>query len=469
MGETAEPETDTRPGSSRPVLSSWKEIARHFQIDVRTCQRWEKSFGLPVHRMDHSSRSRVIAYPDELERWHSQIYKAKSGETAVPEAAAAEIRDPRPKRRKRIVFLIAPAAFLLVLGALIGLDRAPDGFDIRGSVLVIKNKFGLRLWTYETALPDLEPASYYRDYFQEKKYVGTPQGDTAYFPMLIIRDLDGDGKKEVLFAPQTTGDRGGGMLLLINSRGRPIWEFQTGQNIRIGAREYPGNFVINVLDVRDFNGDGRPEILLVSHCYGESPSRILLLDLRKNVLGEYWHCGQLADMTAGPAGSDGRFGIVLVGQNNEYGCPILLVLDPLDMGGCSPQSTAWEFAGLPEGRERFYLRFPNNALDLSRSPRGSFMTIRTQVNGHCLLETPAGLRIDIDPAFQSAQFIPTDIFLVAYAAAYREHRLDAPFDARAFAVSGPGAILYREGPNWVPRPALSHPIPAAPSPLRQPH
>jgi hypothetical protein len=32
------------------VLSSWKEIARHFGKGVRTVQRWERELGLPIHR-----------------------------------------------------------------------------------------------------------------------------------------------------------------------------------------------------------------------------------------------------------------------------------------------------------------------------------------------------------------------------------------------------------------------------------
>ena len=32
------------------VLNSWKEIASYLGRSVRTVQRWEREFGLPVHR-----------------------------------------------------------------------------------------------------------------------------------------------------------------------------------------------------------------------------------------------------------------------------------------------------------------------------------------------------------------------------------------------------------------------------------
>lgn len=50
-------------------LNSWKEIASHFQRDVRTVQRWEKEEGLPVHRKVHSKLSSIFAYESELDGW----------------------------------------------------------------------------------------------------------------------------------------------------------------------------------------------------------------------------------------------------------------------------------------------------------------------------------------------------------------------------------------------------------------
>lgn len=52
------------------ILHSWKEISRYLNQDVRTCQRWEAEFGLPVRRIsNHSFRSNVFAYKSELDQW----------------------------------------------------------------------------------------------------------------------------------------------------------------------------------------------------------------------------------------------------------------------------------------------------------------------------------------------------------------------------------------------------------------
>ena len=59
--------THERP--ARAMLTSWKAIARFFDRDARTVQRWEKGEGLPVHRHPHQRQSSVYAFPDELDAW----------------------------------------------------------------------------------------------------------------------------------------------------------------------------------------------------------------------------------------------------------------------------------------------------------------------------------------------------------------------------------------------------------------
>ena len=58
---------------SAGILRSWKEIAAHLDVSVRTAQRWEKTERLPAHRHKHEALSSVFAYPEELESWwHSR-------------------------------------------------------------------------------------------------------------------------------------------------------------------------------------------------------------------------------------------------------------------------------------------------------------------------------------------------------------------------------------------------------------
>jgi len=55
---------------SSEILDSWKDIARYLERDIKTCYRWEKELGLPIHRIDDtSSRSNVFAYKSEIDQW----------------------------------------------------------------------------------------------------------------------------------------------------------------------------------------------------------------------------------------------------------------------------------------------------------------------------------------------------------------------------------------------------------------
>jgi len=59
----------SKPQTTNRILSSWKEIAAHLGRGVRTAQRWEQAFGLPVRRPNGKQHSTVMALADELDAW----------------------------------------------------------------------------------------------------------------------------------------------------------------------------------------------------------------------------------------------------------------------------------------------------------------------------------------------------------------------------------------------------------------
>lgn len=50
-------------------FGSWKEIAGYLGRDIRTVRRWEKTRGLPVHRVPGSGRRVVYAFKNEIDSW----------------------------------------------------------------------------------------------------------------------------------------------------------------------------------------------------------------------------------------------------------------------------------------------------------------------------------------------------------------------------------------------------------------
>jgi len=79
----------------------WKEIARFMGKGVRTVQRWEADFGLPVRRLngvDH--KASVVAYPSELSEWLTSQWSNRNmmnGTARVTQVA--ELRENIEKAR----------------------------------------------------------------------------------------------------------------------------------------------------------------------------------------------------------------------------------------------------------------------------------------------------------------------------------------------------------------------------------
>ncbi len=78
-------------------LNSWKEIAAHLGVSVRTAERWEKAEQLPARRHMHAALSSVFAYRSELDAWWSNRPNLRQGfpelEPAPPSIAVLPFAD----------------------------------------------------------------------------------------------------------------------------------------------------------------------------------------------------------------------------------------------------------------------------------------------------------------------------------------------------------------------------------------
>jgi len=67
---TPRPRTEAPRPNRGKVLTSWKEIASYMGKGVRTVQRWERDFNLPVRRPASASHKRaIIALVSDLDTW----------------------------------------------------------------------------------------------------------------------------------------------------------------------------------------------------------------------------------------------------------------------------------------------------------------------------------------------------------------------------------------------------------------
>lgn len=82
--------------NSTTVLTSWKDIARYMGKGVRTVQRWEQDFGLPVRRPHGSNKKAILARPCDLDAWvalrcASRADRSSSGDFADGKDRAASV------------------------------------------------------------------------------------------------------------------------------------------------------------------------------------------------------------------------------------------------------------------------------------------------------------------------------------------------------------------------------------------
>jgi hypothetical protein len=75
------------------VLSCWKDIAKYLGKGVRTVQRWEREFELPVRRPKGANcKSAVVADPRDLDAWLASRWALRaSDKTSEPVNACAEL------------------------------------------------------------------------------------------------------------------------------------------------------------------------------------------------------------------------------------------------------------------------------------------------------------------------------------------------------------------------------------------
>jgi hypothetical protein len=406
------------------LLRSWKEIAAYLGCDVRTCHRWEDQRGMPVHRAEGSEKkSPVFAYKDELDTWFKGTFRAS--DTTKMKAV------PAPPARPWLKWALAVTAVVVLAGAFFregGLlvKRQPADFAIEGSFLVALDKHEQELWRWDSGLEDLKNESFYREHFQVRDH-----NSGNILPAIIIKDIDGDGDTEVLFAPKRVTDQTGeGRLRCFDRKGAEIWNFPAGKELRCGGKVYSPDYRIAGFHAHDFEGDGKFEIVVEAFHAPDWPCQLALLDHLGKLVGEYWNAGYLRDVAYQDINGDGREELIVVGVNNEYRAGCLMVFDPRRIGGGSPQSGAYACEGLAPGTELFYAVMPrtdvSEALGLYEA---DLRTLDITENRRIRATSSIGLIFEFDFDLKPLQVTPGHGYVTAHERLTREGKVTSVLGA----------------------------------------
>lgn len=431
-------------------LTSWKEISQYLGRDIRTCWRWEKQYGLPIHRVDpESPKSRVYAFKDELDEWLRQ-------ETSNRITNRRSVS--RRPSRKWLLFLaimaLAPLAVMLFLfsSRIMG-PSEPADFQIEGSTLIILNNNGKELWRFDTQLKNLVDNQSYHTHFQSKETGGT-ENIVLHLPWICIEDINRDFRREVLFCTWTIDEHGGGDLFCFDSRGKELWKFKAGREMFCGTRPFGTHFNIRGFVLLDINGDGILEIAVISQQPPNWLTQFILLDSNGRILGEYWNSGHLSDCITEDLNGDGRKELLIAGLNNEYGKGCLIVFDPQNIAGGSPQTKAeYICRDVRPGSQKFYILFPRTDVDLELNAVESVTKIISEHPNILSLETAiSGISfiLDFNLAVRDVTF--SHGFMQKHREARRAGKVQSSLDDPVYKEVLIQGILYYDGRRWTTQP-----------------
>jgi len=435
-------------GKKENILTSWKEIAVYLDRDVRTCVRWEKRYGLPVRRLEKDSKAKVFAYKDEIDSW---LAGRTSSKTPDPDVGG---RGRLFVRAFPVLFALASlaaAAYFLFLKPEDLLRSVPADFHIQGSELIIVDHRDREIWRRDTGLPGLENEGFYRGHFLEKR-----QGSDSIpvWPYVMILDVDGDSRSEVLFCTQTRFEDLEGTLICFDDRGTERWRFEAGRELVFGGKTFRKEYRIYGLNVEDYDGDGSLEILVLSFQKPDWPCQAVLLDPAGKTEGEFWNAGYLMDGSSGDVDGDGKKELVLSGVNNEYNMGCVAVFEAGELYGSSPQQEDdFRSPGLGPGGQSAYILFPKSdvheAIHRQGDPINYFWI---HEDGGLMAETyETHILYDLDLSLNCFNVILSNYFLNLHKEFCREGMVRSIIDKDYKTALG-HSLLYYENGAWVSRP-----------------
>ena len=258
------------------------------------------------------------------------------------------VRNVWRQRRPLAAALILLLAGLLAYQIFGPFDRNPQFAEFADKWLIVRNKYHAVLARFDVG----------RDIVNT--LVDPPQESIPRHGCQFY-DVDGDGTNEMFFRSAADGNPTDEKLVCRSIRNGGInWEKSIRRKLSFPRKPDIESeaFSIPAFLVGKFDGDGRPEVILIAN-HTFFPSLIVKLDARTGEeLGEYLHIGQLGDLNSADLDGDGVPEIIACGVNNAFRKAAIVVLDARTMGGCSPTRGDYFPDPYIPGKEKGYILVP---------------------------------------------------------------------------------------------------------------
>ncbi len=184
-------------------------------------------------------------------------------------------------------------------------------------------------------------------------------------PRYAVFDIDADGRKEVLTTLEMTGEPVMpklGLHIIDGSGNNRELLFSRTISFRGTPYEIPITLEAGSLFVIDSTDPAHPEIL-VTVKNDRSPNAIVRMNAQGDVIGEYWHHGQVRSLYLHDLDGDGRRELLFCGTNDVDdnigpAIPVIGVLDPQKLVGRRESRLARGYGYGESDAELYYVAFP---------------------------------------------------------------------------------------------------------------
>lgn len=468
-----------RKSEKEDKLDTWQEIAKYLDVSIRTCQRYEKEIGLPVKRKKKLKKSRVHASKRELDEWFEKnsekIADLKNDslqgnatliennslqekETVIEDKSSQAIECLQEKNNRfRKYYVGIPIILIAIIVFFILINQQtsqPADFRILNSELIVLDEKGNELWRYDTEIENLASEKLYRDHFQFKRIDG--KIETILFPFITIKDVNKDGNNEVLFSTQTQDEIGEGLLCFFDCSGNMLWSFQGGRQLTYGEKVY-SDYRIKGMEVCDPDNDGNFRIIVISIHRPMFPTQLVVLDLQGNIVGEYWNSGQFSDLLFKDLNGDGRKEIIVGGINNEYDKGCVVVFDPGDVRGGSPQKKPYYKCNeLKPGSEKYYILFPRTDVEEGKQAVGNCWRLIPLKSGHIsVILKYNNIFFEFNNDFELQDIQISHSFELLHHKAVKAGEITSTLDDQ-YIQDLESRLLYYNGKDWTSEPSMAN-------------
>jgi len=214
-------------------------------------------------------------------------------------------------------------------------DWNPQQVEVKRNTLKVLNRKNEVLWTKEFA-----------------SLIGSPPDGQ---PSPIIEDINRDGRKEVIVTLSPT-DTSSGRAICMDFRGRELWNFYSGRKSIYDVE--PDVFFPNIILLKDLDGDGKIEVIINNRVSTSFSDYLIILDAKGMKKSEYWHPGLIEVVHCKDINNDGKVELICGGINNRMDWrPCFLVLDSRKIYGQAMPYRGEK--RVPPARELVYILFPH--------------------------------------------------------------------------------------------------------------